>query len=732
MKLRSGARGKAALKIPAFLQFILFYTLTACLLILTLYLLINQAGDYAKDTYLGDIEHSLHKSAETLESTIREIYHIPAKMDDLSYFRKLRRYAGDRLDLEHYHCLYMSKKHFAKQVATLESAKEIFLYFTNNTAVIGRHRAFDSIDEYLSFDLVYSDHTAAELKAWLSLTDESYKVLPLSEARVHSGASERHLLVAMRRPASSVVVGAVFAETALQRIFDLPQLPPDTFLLMTGPDGAVQYRWQYEGTPPSADERTVSVDGSIFYLADAPMAFPATRVTLGIPGSYLEAQYAPFHRVLSRYLWFSILIGGLCSGLFAIINYLPIKKLNRSLAGAGPRPTMIQEYDRVVSHIERSADTINQLQGKVRDVEQTLRENLFMRLLYGTTASAELEQLAARLMPQVDAPYRVVLFQAGFPGGEPVGHPLGDRLRAALPAGCMLAQVETDTYAAMPAEEADVLEMVTRACDEVGRALAADGAWIRAGISDALCGYGGLNAGYDQAWLSLRDAAIGMAAPFQTGGTRLAHLLDFAGLQRLREQLLAPREDAVALFCRELERKLAAQGDDGARGETRIQAFYFLRMALESAAAEAGMSALYLADLTYSETETIHEMIARVERTALALCGEIRQAREMQDDLSARVISYINRSFTMPEMCADIIAQEFHVSRSSVFRVVREVTGRSLNEYIEQLRMDYAVKLLGQTDIPISEISQACGYLNANTFYKVFRKHFSVAPSAFR
>lgn len=53
-------------------------------------------------------------------------------------------------------------------------------------------------------------------------------------------------------------------------------------------------------------------------------------------------------------------------------------------------------------------------------------------------------------------------------------------------------------------------------------------------------------------------------------------------------------------------------------------------------------------------------------------------------------------------------------------------------EYLTAYRIERAVELLQQTDIPVREIAVRVGYTDANYFTKVFKRHLGVTPTEYR
>ena len=58
--------------------------------------------------------------------------------------------------------------------------------------------------------------------------------------------------------------------------------------------------------------------------------------------------------------------------------------------------------------------------------------------------------------------------------------------------------------------------------------------------------------------------------------------------------------------------------------------------------------------------------------------------------------------------------------------------GRSVGEWIQELRINGAVELLQTTELPIKSISSYVGYKSIQGFIKAFKKIIEKTPTAFR
>lgn len=71
-------------------------------------------------------------------------------------------------------------------------------------------------------------------------------------------------------------------------------------------------------------------------------------------------------------------------------------------------------------------------------------------------------------------------------------------------------------------------------------------------------------------------------------------------------------------------------------------------------------------------------------------------------------------------------------SPSHLCRLMKQISGKTPIQYINQERLKYAVYLLAQTDREILDICECCGFSNVSHFYHLFREQFGVSPVKFR
>jgi AraC-like DNA-binding protein len=84
------------------------------------------------------------------------------------------------------------------------------------------------------------------------------------------------------------------------------------------------------------------------------------------------------------------------------------------------------------------------------------------------------------------------------------------------------------------------------------------------------------------------------------------------------------------------------------------------------------------------------------------------------------------------EIDLEEVAGIVHLAPASVCRFFKASTGLTVFEYLNKIKVDYACKLLLNTEMNIVSISYDCGFNNLSHFNKQFRKFVGKTPSTFR
>lgn len=108
------------------------------------------------------------------------------------------------------------------------------------------------------------------------------------------------------------------------------------------------------------------------------------------------------------------------------------------------------------------------------------------------------------------------------------------------------------------------------------------------------------------------------------------------------------------------------------------------------------------------------------------------QLRNMSDtDRMKRVFGFVMDNFR-EEIKLEKVAQLAHMSDSAFSRYFKQRTRRTFSQFILEIRIDNACKLLQESNLSIAEISFESGFNNLSNFNRQFKSIKKITPLAYR
>lgn len=119
-----------------------------------------------------------------------------------------------------------------------------------------------------------------------------------------------------------------------------------------------------------------------------------------------------------------------------------------------------------------------------------------------------------------------------------------------------------------------------------------------------------------------------------------------------------------------------------------------------------------------------------------ALLNEIAPTQPKQKNsrsfqLFLEIKDYILKAYEL-EISVNSISLKFNLNRSYLTELFHKYEGRSVKQFIMQLRMDRSKFLLKYTNEPIAVIAAGVGYRDALGFSKIFKTYNNCSPTQYR
>ncbi|OCG23480.1 AraC family transcriptional regulator [Gilliamella sp. wkB108] len=143
-----------------------------------------------------------------------------------------------------------------------------------------------------------------------------------------------------------------------------------------------------------------------------------------------------------------------------------------------------------------------------------------------------------------------------------------------------------------------------------------------------------------------------------------------------------------------------------------------------------------LSELTWhnqpnQQSQTALYLILSLLSNTLDLINVKVETASKTTSLFAAIRQYIDTHFR-EDVTRDFLANMFYISPNYLSHLFQREGNIGLNEYLNQIRLEYAKSLLKNYDLNVKEIALASGFKDSNYFCRVFRKQTERTPTEYR
>lgn len=123
--------------------------------------------------------------------------------------------------------------------------------------------------------------------------------------------------------------------------------------------------------------------------------------------------------------------------------------------------------------------------------------------------------------------------------------------------------------------------------------------------------------------------------------------------------------------------------------------------------------------------------ITNVLISAVRKSGLISNALNPSNDTVNEILCYLNEHYS-ERLTNSEIGKKFGFHPNYTCFLIKNITGMPLHKYLIHIRLVNAIKLLADTTLSISAISENTGFINPSTFSKTFKKYTGQNPCEYR
>lgn len=107
-------------------------------------------------------------------------------------------------------------------------------------------------------------------------------------------------------------------------------------------------------------------------------------------------------------------------------------------------------------------------------------------------------------------------------------------------------------------------------------------------------------------------------------------------------------------------------------------------------------------------------------------------ANRNEEVLVEKMLNAIAQNMENTDYTVDQLARDIAMSRASLYNKTQQMLGITPNEFMRNVRLKHAARLLTETDAPVSQISLRVGFQTSRYFSQCFRQLFGLTPTEYR
>ena len=136
---------------------------------------------------------------------------------------------------------------------------------------------------------------------------------------------------------------------------------------------------------------------------------------------------------------------------------------------------------------------------------------------------------------------------------------------------------------------------------------------------------------------------------------------------------------------------------------------------------------------------TIDNLIDNVRRLKGKFSGALKQDDKVEkievkgndEELMERIMKVVNENMGDSDFNVEKMCDEVGVSRTQLHRKLKEMTGVPTSEFLRNIRLNEAARLIREGKINITQVSYMVGFANNSHFSTAFKKYFGMSPSEY-
>ncbi|MFR8468959.1 hypothetical protein BLA28_32240 [Eisenbergiella tayi] len=735
--------------VKLFFRYGAFYLFIFMLFLFLLLPIYNNVYKIARRSIVEESYRKLHEGVLTVDGNIQRMTELAGILQGDEKYVRLSGISGSP-DTKDYYTIRKLQEELIRLSRFQDVPLKFFILFNDNPIVLSDSMAATRTGEFYGKLIRYENMEEGDFYGLVSRT-EGMKYIPEWNIRYLDGKSYDCFSYILKMPLDGMgngkgnLVLVMDREQLLEWILPEGMEEDSFFYIMDKRDGTILMQNGYEwDTPLMLTEKSgeYDVNGRMYTVLSDDAQYSNLRIVVGIQRSLFQNSIQNVTAIIQVYIKVAILLFLAGCIWLAVYRIMRIKDLLTTLPHSQKDIWKAGDYNyikKAFSEINRRTDSYaGELKKMKGIVSNNILEKLFVRGIYSQRERLEVENLLGHKIEfycvvSINWECDMMPAETELDISKKISVQTGTYLENNYNEGVITVNSglkEVIILLPLQPEDDSYTDKISRLFEQVGRIMGDEyGVTVSCGISDISMDIYNIHAAYLQAKTAARQNSGSRIVNEYDAIKSNSYVVDFQYGAQLYELIVGGEAESISLFFDKLKKQLIQRKLES---EDEIKhLFYLLRDGLYHAKKMLPQLSSELP--AYDMDSDVIGLLERLQHCAEEMCGILVEKKKRRNpELKTRIVGYIKENYANPDLGAWEIAEACGISEKYLYQFVKEQTGRTVGELLENIRMSECESLLMETDKSVTEICTMVGFHSNNTFYKAFKRVYGIAPGKWR
>lgn len=735
--------------IKLFLRYGTFYFFLFLFLLVLLIPVYDNVYKIARKGIIEESYRKLHEGALTVDSNIQRLTEFAGFLQEDEKYARLSGISGSP-KTEDYYAISKLQSELTSLTRFQTVPVKFFFMFHDNPIVLSDQVAVTRAEEFYGKLLSYEEMQEEDFYNTVFQT-KGMKYIPEHQVKYLDGKSYECFSYVLKMPLDGMGTGKgnmVLVMDKKQLIeWMLPEgMEEDSFFyIMDKRDDTILMQNGYGQDSPlvfSEDTDEFNVGGEMYTVLSDDTQYSSLRIVVGIQKSLFQKSIHNVTAIIKGYIIAAVVLflaGSLILALYRtrrvkdLLTALPHSK--KDIWKAGDYNYIKKAFSEINLKTDNYAGELKKMKGIVSN---NILEKLFISGIYSQRERLEAENLLG---------YKIEFYCVVSINWECDNLPSETELNISKEIGVQIGTYLENNYneriitvssgikeiiALIPLEPEDdsYTYKIGQLFEKIGRIVGEEyGVTVSCGISDISLDIYNIHAAYLQAKTAARQNSGKQLVNEYDAVKSNSYVVDFYYGSQLYELIMGGEKEGINQFFDKLKKQLT-HGKLESEDEIK-HLFFLLRDGLYHAKKILPEATPELP--AYDMNSDVIGLLDPLYKCAAEMCKIVTDKKKSRNpELKNRIIEYMKENYANPDLGAWEIAEACGISEKYLYQFIKEQTGRTVGELLENIRMSHCESLLMETDKSITEICTMVGFHSNNTFYKAFKRIYGIAPGKWR